>query len=203
MVLCVCMLLDVFFFLFFSFFFFVYYYWFEYCGTICTTHVFAHCSYIWLFMDFLELLLEHECMRYKWFRASSLRLCLLTLLREWILLRSVCFIRKPSVEIVFHIFQYLVAQKKKKKKKPNQWKTIFGQQKTLIKIRLIFYRLVSKKLFWKTISLSRIAYPINIIFVYSRGKHNFLVPSLSHGKLSHSFSLRLTFSLLTPSLSKF
>ena len=94
-------------------------------------------------------------------------------------------------------------KKKKKKKKTSQWKTIFGQRKTLIKIRLIFYRLVSKKLFWKTISLSCIVYPINIIFAYSRGKHNILVPSLSHGKLSHSFSLPLTFSLLTPSLSKF
>ena len=40
----------------------------------------------------------------------------------------------------FYIFQCLVAQKK-----TCQWKTIFGQQKTLIKIRLIFYRLFSKK----------------------------------------------------------
>ena len=55
---------------------------------------------------------------------------------------SVCFAGKPSVKIVFHIFQCLVAQKK-----PVQWKTIFGQQKTLIKIRLIFYRLFSKKFF--------------------------------------------------------
>ena len=114
--------------------------------------------------------------------------------------RFVCFAGKPFVKIVFHIFQYLIAPKKKG---GGQWKTIFGQRKTLIKIRLIFYRLVSKKLFWKTISLSCIVYPINIIFAYSRGKHNILVPSLSHGKLSHSFSLPLTFSLLTPSLSKF
>ena len=99
-------------------------------------------------------------------------------------LRSVCFARKPSVKIVFHIFQCLVVQKK-----PGQWKTIFGQQKTLIKIRLIFYRLFSKKKIWKTISLSRVASPINIIFVYSHGKHNFLAPSLS---LMVSF---LTFSL--------
>ena len=87
------------------------------------------------------------------------------------------------------------------KKKPGQWKTIFGQRKTLIKIRLIFYKLFSKNFFWKTISLSCVASPINIIFVYSRGKHNFLVPSLSHGKFSHFFSLPFTFSLLTPSPS--
>ena len=100
-----------------------------------------------------------------------------------IFLRSVCFTGKSSVKIVFHIFQCLVAQKK-----PGQWKTIFSQRKTLIKIRLIFYRLFSKILFWKTISLSRVASPINIIFVYSRGKHNFLAHSLSHGKFSHFFS---------------
>ena len=111
-------------------------------------------------------------------------------------LRSVCFAGKLSVKIVFHIFQCLVAQKK-----PGQWKTIFGQQKTLIKIRLIFYRFFSKNFFWKTISLSRVASPINIIFVYSRGKHNFLAPSLSHGKFSHFFSLPFAFSLLTPSQS--
>ena len=112
------------------------------------------------------------------------------------ILRSVCFAGKPSVKIVFHIFQCLVAQKK-----PGQWKTIFGQRKTLIKIRLIFYKLFSKKNFWKTISLSYVASPINIIFVYSRGKHNFLAPSLSHGKFSHFFSLPFAFSPLTPSPS--
>ena len=52
------------------------------------------------------------------------------------------FVGKPSIKIVFHIFQCLVAHKK-----PGQWKTIFGQQKTLIKIRLIFYRLFSKFFF--------------------------------------------------------
>ena len=109
---------------------------------------------------------------------------------------SVCFTRKPSVKIVFYIFQCLVAQKK-----TGQWKTIFSQQKTLIKIKLIFYKLFSKKKFGKTISLSRVASPINIIFVYSSGKHNFLVPSLSHGKFFHFFSLLFTFSLLTLSLS--
>ena len=88
-------------------------------------------------------------------------------------------------------------------KKISQWKTIFGQQKTLIKIRLIFYRFFSKKKKknWKTISLSHVASPINIIFVFSHDKHNFLAPSLSHGKISHFFSLPFTFSLLTPSLS--
>ena len=110
--------------------------------------------------------------------------------------RSVCFAGKLSVKIVFHIFQCLVAQKK-----PSQWKTIFGQWKTLIKIRLNFYKLFSNFFFWKTIFLSCVATPINIIFIYSRGKHNFLVLSLSHGKFSHFFSLPFTFSLLTPSLS--
>ena len=73
-------------------------------------------------------------------------------------------------------------------KKTGQWKTIFDQRKTLIKIRLIFYRLFSKNFFWKTISLSHIASPINIIFICSHDKHNFLVPSLSHGKISYFFS---------------
>ena len=114
---------------------------------------------------------------------------------KFISLCSVCFIGKPSVKIVFHIFQCLVAQKNS-----GQWKTIFGQRKTLIKIRLIFYRLFSKKKFWKTISLSHVASPINIIFVYSCGKHNFLAPSLSHGKFSRFFSLPFTFSLLISSL---
>ena len=110
--------------------------------------------------------------------------------------RFVCFAGKPSVKIVFHIFQCLVAQKK-----PSQWKTIFGQQKTLIKIRLIFYKLFSNFFFWKTIFLSCVATPINIIFIYSCGKHNFLAPSLSHGKFSHFFSLPFAFSFLTPSQS--
>ena len=86
-------------------------------------------------------------------------------------------------------------------KKIGQWKTIFGQRKTLIKIRLIFYKLFSKKFFQKTISLSCVTSPIDIIFVYNRGKHNFLAPSLSHGKFSHFFSFPFTFSLLTPSPS--
>ena len=110
--------------------------------------------------------------------------------------RSICFVGKPSVKIVFHIFQCLVVQKK-----TGQWKIIFGQRKTLIKIRLIFYKLFSKNFFWKTISLSCITSLINIIFIYSREKHNFLAPSLSHGKISHFFSLPFTFSLLTPSPS--
>ena len=81
-----------------------------------------------------------------------------------------------------------------KKKKIGQWKTIFSQRKILIKIRLIFYRLFSNFFFfWKTISLSRVASLINIIFVCSRRKHNFLAPSLSHGKLSHFFTLPFTF----------
>ena len=78
-------------------------------------------------------------------------------------------------------------------KKTSQWKTIFNQWKTLIKIRLIFYRLFSIKKFWKTISLSLITSPINIIFFCSRGKHNFLAPSLSHSKLSHFFFSSLCF----------
>ena len=87
-------------------------------------------------------------------------------------------------------------------KKPGQWKIIFGQRKILIFIRFIFYRLFSKKKKnWKTISLSHVASPLNIIFIYSRGKHNFLAPSLSHRKFSHFFSLPFAFSLLTPSLS--
>ena len=42
--------------------------------------------------------------------------------------------------------------------------------------------------FLKIVSLSRVASLINVIFVCSRRKHNFLVPSLSHSMLSHSFS---------------
>ena len=74
------------------------------------------------------------------------------------------------------------------------------QQKTLIKIKLIFNRFFSKTNFWKTISLSLITSPINIIFFYSRGKHNFLTLSLSHNKLSHFFSLLFAFSLIIYSL---
>ena len=110
--------------------------------------------------------------------------------------RTVCFIGKLSVKIVFHIFQCLVAQKK-----TSQWKTIFTQRKILIKIKLIFYRLFSKKKkIWKTISLSLVASPINIIFVYNRGNHNFLAPFLSHGKLSPFLSLLFAFYLILYSL---
>ena len=85
--------------------------------------------------------------------------------------------------------------------KTSQRKTIFSQQKTLIKIRLIFYKSFSqKKKICKTISLSLITSPINIIFFYSHGKHNFLAPSLSHIKLSHFFSLLFAFSLIIYSL---
>ena len=42
--------------------------------------------------------------------------------------------------------------------------------------------------FLKIVSLSRVAFLINIIFVCSCQKHNFLVHSLSHSKLSHFFS---------------
>ena len=90
-----------------------------------------------------------------------------------------------------------------KKKKLVNRKLSFSQRKILIKIRLIFYMLFSKFFFWKTIPLSRVVSSINIIFIYSCGKHNFMVPSLSlsHGKLSHFFSLPFAFSLLTSSLS--
>ena len=73
-------------------------------------------------------------------------------------LRSVCLVEQPFVKIVFHIFQCLVAQKKKN----GQRKTIFSQRKILIKIRLIFYRLF-----------------FNFFFENQ---------SLFHGKLSHFFS---------------
>ena len=87
-------------------------------------------------------------------------------------------------------------------KKTGQRKTIFSQRKTLIKRRIIFYKLFSKKKKknWKTISLSLITSPINIIFFCSCGKHNFLVPYLSHSKLSHFFSLLFVFSLIIYSL---
>ena len=83
----------------------------------------------------------------------------------------------------------------KKKKKIDQWKTIFTQRKILIKIKLIFYRLFSKNFFWQTISLSLVASPINIIFFYSHEKHRFLAFSLSHSKLSHFFSILFAFYL--------
>ena len=111
--------------------------------------------------------------------------------------RFVCFAGKPFVKIVFHIFQYLIAPKKKG---GGQWKTIFGQRKTLIKIRLNFYMLFSRFFFGKQF-LSHVASLINIIFVCNYGKHNFLTPSLLHGKFSYFFFLPFTFSPLTPSLS--
>ena len=52
----------------------------------------------------------------------------------------------------------------------------------------------------KKISLTFVASPINIIFFCSHEKHNFLVPSLSHNKLSHFFSLLFAFSLIIYSL---
>ena len=76
----------------------------------------------------------------------------------------------------------------------------FSQWKILIKIRLIFYRLFSKKKIWKTISLSLVAFPINIIFFCNHRKHNFLTPSLSHGKLSPLLSLLFSFYLIIYSL---
>ena len=112
-----------------------------------------------------------------------------------LVVHSVCFTGKPSVKIISCIFQCLVVQKK-----TSQRKIIFSQQKTLIKIRLIFYRLFSNIFFWKTISLSLIASSINIIFFCRCGKHNFLTLCLSHGKLSHFFSLFFTFSLIIYSL---
>ena len=69
------------------------------------------------------------------------------------------------------------------------------------KNKAYFLYVVFQFFFWKTISLSSVASPINIILVYSCGKHNFLAPSLSRGKLSHFFSLPFAFSLLTPLLS--
>ena len=73
----------------------------------------------------------------------------------------------------------LVAQKK-----ISQLKTIFSQWKTLIKTRLIFYGMFSNFFFfWKTISLSRITSPINIVFFFtlcSRRKQLILAPTLSH-----------------------
>ena len=57
-----------------------------------------------------------------------------------------------------------------------------------------FYRFFFKKKKSKIISLSCVASPINIIFVRNRRKHNFLVSSLSHGKLSHFRSFLCFFS---------
>ena len=109
----------------------------------------------------------------------------------------VCITGKPSVKIVFHIIQCLVALKKKKNWSiENYLQSMKNTNK--IQLRLIFYKLFSKKNFWKTISPSRVASPINIIFIYNCQKHNFLVSSLSHDKLSHFFSLPFTFSLLSP-----
>ena len=62
--------------------------------------------------------------------------------------RSICFAEKPSVKIVFYIFQCLVVFKK-----ISQWKIIFNQWKTLIKRGLIFYCLFSYKNLQKTSSL--------------------------------------------------
>ena len=58
------------------------------------------------------------------------------------------------MKIVFHIFQCLIIPKKKKN---GQRKTIFDQQKTLIKIKLIFYKSFSKKKNGKQ-SLSHVAH---------------------------------------------
>ena len=113
-------------------------------------------------------------------------------MREWDLIHkhmellsiTLCLFHwKIFCKYSFPHFSVFGSQKKKK----SQWKTIFSQRKILIKIKLIFYSLFSQKKFWKTISLSRVASPINIIFICSHGKHNFLTPSLSHGKLSHFF----------------
>ena len=87
------------------------------------------------------------------------------------------------------------------KKKNSQRKTIFSQWKTLIKTRLIFYGMFSKKNFWKAISLSRITSPINIIFFslpsVTAGNNYFgAFVSQSHSKLS-VFSLLFAFSLLS------
>ena len=110
---------------------------------------------------------------------------------------SVGFTKKSFCKIVF-IFSNMCGCKKKKN---SQQKTIFTLRKILIKIRLIFYRLFSKKQFWKKkISLSFVASLINIIFFYSSRKYNFLAPSLSHGKFSHFRSLLFAFSLIIYSL---
>ena len=86
------------------------------------------------------------------------------------------------------------------KKKIGQWKTIFSQWKTLIKIRLIFYRLFSKKIFFGKQSLS---HTVHNSYTSSDLEKNifFCSFSLSHNKLSHFFSSFYFFSLLTPSLS--
>ena len=64
-------------------------------------------------------------------------------------------------------------------------------------MRLIFYRLFSKKKFWKTISLSHSALSSSNL-----GKNIFFRSfSVSHNKLSHFVSSICFFSLLTSSLS--
>ena len=64
-------------------------------------------------------------------------------------------------------------------------------------MRLIFYRLFSKKKFWKTISLLHSALSSSNL-----GKNIFFRSfSVSHNKLSHFVSSVCFFSLLTPSLS--
>ena len=103
---------------------------------------------------------------------------------------SVFFAGKPSIKIIFHIFQCLVIQKKTWSMENYLWSTENPNKN----------KTYSKSFFRKTISFSRVASPVNIIFVYSRGKHNFLAPSLSYGNFAHFFSLPFT-CLFTPSLS--
>ena len=81
---------------------------------------------------------------------------------------SVCFIGKPSIKIVFHIFQCLVTQKKL------SMENYFQSTENLNKNKTYFLQVVFQ------------------IF--------FLENNLSHGKLSHFFSLPFAFSLLTSSL---
>ena len=88
-------------------------------------------------------------------------------------LRSICFSRKPYVKIVFHIFQCLIAQKKKNWLTENYFQSMKNPNKNKA---FFFYRLFSK------------------IFYFGK-------QSLSHGTLSYSFSLPFSFSFLTPLLS--
>ena len=87
------------------------------------------------------------------------------------------------------------------KKKINQRKTIFSQQKTLIKIKFIFYKLFSKKKKKKENNLSRMQRitPINIIFFWFRKQLAYLafftINSLT------SYLLFVFLSLFAPSLS--
>ena len=87
-------------------------------------------------------------------------------------LDSICFAGKLSIQIVFHIFQCLVAHKKKQSmenylqsmENPNKNKAYF-----LLDVFQYFF-------FWKTISLSHIISPINIIFfftLYSLGNRTY------------------------------